>query len=336
MSRALVTGATGFVGSNLANQLLQRGWQVGCLVRDRTRAEPLAAQGATLHLGSLSDAESLGAAVADVDTVFHVAGRVRALSDEEFNQDNVEGTRNVLAAAAAQQRPPTTVLVSSLAAGGPSLRGTPRKESDVDAPISAYGQSKLAAERVAAEFSQQVPISVIRPPIIFGQADKASLAIFRGVKRVHLHPVPGYRKFPVSVVHVLDLCDAMVRIAERGERIGQNGTAGDGEGVYYVAAERTPCYGELGKLAARALDCVGVVVPIPKAIFWMIGGVGEVIGRVRREPAVLNLDKIREAVAPGWECDDTKLRTQLDYQPAASLEERFAETAQWYRDQGWV
>ena len=127
--------------------------------------------------------------------MFHVAGRVRALHQQQFTQDNVQGTRNIVSAAAAQEKPPVVVMVSSLAAGGPNQPGVPRRESDDDQPVSAYGKSKLAAERAAAELADRVPLSIVRPPIIFGPADPASLAIFRGVKLMRLHAVPGLREF---------------------------------------------------------------------------------------------------------------------------------------------
>lgn len=341
MPTALVTGATGFVGSNLVARLREDGWEVRCLVRDAVRAKPLEELGAQLSVGKLTDEETLVQTATGVDYVFHVAGRVRALSDKQFETDNVDGTRNVVTAAAAQEKPPVVVLVSSLAAGGPNQPGQPRRETDADAPISAYGKSKLAAERAAAQLADEVPISIIRPPIIFGPADKASLAIFRGVKLTRMHAVPGYRRFPVSLVHVADLCEAMIRIAERGSRVvkpssSQSEKPNDNEGAYYIRAERDIPYGELGKLAAQAIGSAGFMVPIPRTIFWLIGGVAELFGQIRRQPAVLNLDKVREAVAPAWECDDERLRAELDYQPSVSLEQRFAETAEWYRENGWL
>ncbi len=337
MPRAMVTGATGFVGSNLVGQLRKRDWDVVCLVRNPQRAAKLEALGATLQLGELGDPESVQRATSAVDTIFHVAGRVRALRDREFHADNVEGTQNVVQAAATQKVPPAIVMVSSLAAGGPSQPGTPRRETDPDQPISAYGKSKLDAERAAAQFGASVPLSIIRPPIIFGPADSASLAIFRGVKLTRLHAVPGLRTFPVSLVHVADLCDAIIRLAERGERVStpSNGAAPK-QGIYYVAAERTIPYGDFGKLAAQSLGQVGIAVPLPRGLFWIVGGAMEAVGQVRRKPAVLNLDKVREALAPGWECSDEKIRAELGYQPSAPLETRFAETAQWYRDAGWL
>jgi nucleoside-diphosphate-sugar epimerase len=273
-----------------------------------------------------------------VDVVFHAAGRVRALKKEQFTIDNVEGTGNVARACAAASQPPTLVFISSLAAAGPSRLGQPRREGDCDQPISAYGRSKLAAERAAAALADAVPLSIIRPPIIFGQRDRSSLKLFRTVKLLRLHAVPGLREFPVSLVHVSDMCDAMVRIAERGARVSRSGGGqpDTSAATYYVAAERTVTYRDLGRLAAQALGRRVVVMPVPKFLFWMVGGIAEAVGRVRGQPGLLNLDKIREAMAPGWECSDAKLRTELGYQPAASLEERFAETAAWYREHGWL
>ena len=334
MSRTLITGATGFVGSNLTAHLCQQGREVRCLVRDLSRAANLQDLGAELALGSLGDKESIGAAMAGVDVVFHVAGRIRALNDKQFYEDNVQGTRHVVEACASQSTPPVVVIVSSMAAGGPSSPGSSRNETDEDQPISAYGRSKLQAEQAAATLADQVPISVIRPPIIFGPGDPASLTIFRGVQNMRLHPTPGRKDFPVSLVYVADLCDALVRIADHGSRIDSstNGSAG----TYYVAAERTVNYRELGQLAAQALGRKVLAPGLPMPLFWVIGGAAELIGQIRRKPLVLNLDKIREAAAHGWECSDDKLRTQLGYQPSDSLEHQFAETAAWYQKHGWL
>ena len=338
MPKALVTGATGFVGSNLTSYLLQQKWDVSCLVRGAERAKPLQDQGASLCLGDLANPEAIERAVEGTDFVFHIAGRVRALHRDEFEKDNVEGTRLVMEAADSQGEPPVVIYISSLAAGGPNHRQKPRKESDPDQPISDYGRSKLSAEQTASTYAARVPLSILRPPIIFGGGDQASLAIFRGVKMMRLHAVPGYGKLPVSLVHVLDLCNALVRIAERGERVKPSswGNPPPGEGIYYIAAERTLDYGDLGRLAGKGMGYRAFAIPFPKGLFWLIGGVMEVVGQLRRKPSVLNLDKIREAVAPAWVCSDEKLRRQLGYQPAATLEERFEETANWYREHGWL
>ncbi len=333
MQRVLVTGGTGFVGSNLVADLRARGYTVRCLVRDPARGGDLAALGAELSIGSLQDSRSLPQAVADVDIVYHVAGRVAALKRAEFFVDNVEGTRAVMQACAQRDQPPTVVMVSSLAAGGPSLPGTPRREADVNTPISAYGMSKLAAEQAATEFANRVPLSIVRPPVVFGPADRNSLQLFKSVWLTHLHLVPGYRRMPMSLVYVADLSEGLMQIAARGARVRlEDPTAG----IYYITSGPTSTYSDMGRLAAASLGRRVFVVPTPKVIFWFTGGVGEVVARLRGKPGLINWDKVREAVASGWECSDEKLRRDVGYQPPHSLEQRFADTANWYREHGWL
>jgi nucleoside-diphosphate-sugar epimerase len=338
MARALITGATGFVGSNLARMLSKQGWDVRCLVRSASRTGPLEAIGAELVRGSLHDPASLAAAAVDVDVVFHLAGRVAAHRASQFTHDNVEGTRAVTQACAAQTRPPVLVFVSSLAAGGPGTFAAPRRESDPPAPISAYGRSKLAAEEAAVAAADNVPLSIMRPPMVFGQGDRASLQLFRQMRFLPIHMSPGLRRFPVSVVHVTDLCDALIRVAEGGERVpaGEQSHTNHGAGRYHVAADRAVTYAEFGRLAARAAGWAVAALPTPRTVFWVAGSLGEVVGRIRRRPMIINWDKVRESMAKGWVCSDDKIRASLGYAPGAPLEKRFAETVAWYRAHGWL
>ena len=198
------------------------------------------------------------------------------------------------------------VYCSSLAAGGPSGGDRPRRESDVDLPVSDYGRSKLEAERALAGFAPAVPITVVRPPIIFGPADRAMLKVFRSVGLFRLHAVPGYRRFPVSLVHVADLCAGMELLAESGVRVPGVGQDGGNAGVYYIAAERWVSYIELGRLAARALGVHVLPVPTPLAAFWITGAVATGVSKITGRPSVLNLDKAREAFGPGLGCAATR------------------------------
>lgn len=333
MQRALVTGGTGFVGSNLVAELRARGISVRCLIRNPGRGGDLAALGAELCAGSLQDPQSIVRAVTDVDVVYHVAGRVAALKRAEFFVDNVEGTRAVMQACSECDQPPTVVMVSSLAAGGPTIPGQPRRETDANTPVSAYGMSKLAAEQAATEFADRVRLSIVRPPVVFGPADRNSLQLFKSVLVTHLHLVPGLRRMPMSLVHVNDLCTGMIELAERGSRVTTNDPSA---GIYYITSGPTSTYSDMGRLAATSLGRRVLVVPTPKVIFWLTGGMGEVFGRLRKHPVLLNWDKMREAVASGWECSDEKLRREVGYHPPLSLEQRFADTANWYREHGWL
>jgi nucleoside-diphosphate-sugar epimerase len=137
---------------------------------------------------------------------------------------------------------------------------------------------------------------------------------------------------------VTDLCDALLRVALHGERVprGANGAAPVGAGRYYVAADRAVTYGQLGQLAARAAGWAVATLPTPRPVFYLAGAIGEVMGRLRGRPALVNFDKVRETMARGWVCSDEKLRASLGYAPQATLEERFAETVAWYREHSWL
>lgn len=333
MARCLVTGANGFVGSNLANTLRAAHWDVRGLVRRPEHASRLRAADIAPVEGSLDDVDALDAAVRGVDAVFHVAGRTKAISWRDYQRDNVEGTRHVVQAALKQTTPPLVVFVSSLAASGPSTQKSPRTEVDLPRPISAYGRSKLGAEQAIADLAAELPASIVRPPVIFGPADKASLALYRGMKVLPIHPAPGWRQLPISIVYINDLCQAILSVAERGERITNKEPA---QGTYHIAGERSITYGEMGRLAAAAAGWAVAVIPVPRIVFWGIAAVGETIGRLRRQPALVNWDKAREATASGWLCDDAKIRRHLGYRPSGTLEEQFAETVAWYRAERWI
>jgi uncharacterized protein YbjT (DUF2867 family) len=177
--RWFVTGATGFIGTTLIEQLLARGDEVRALVRDVGRASELRAMGADLVRGDVARPDSLAEAVPDVDVVVHLAGIVKAVSRAEFFSVNVEGTRS-LARVVARSARAKFVLVSSLAAAGPSTPGRPRVETDRPAPVSIYGQSKLAAEDALRAFAPTLDASIIRPPIVYGPRDKEFLpSLFR-------------------------------------------------------------------------------------------------------------------------------------------------------------
>jgi dihydroflavonol-4-reductase len=337
MTRCLITGASGFVGSNLARRLCDEGWSVRCLLRRTSRLDQLESLPVERMEGSLDDAASLQRAVGGVDYVFHVAGRTVAFRGSQFYDDNVNGTQRLVDACLTLPTPPTFVMVSSLAAGGPGTMRSPRTEDQPEAPVSTYGASKLAAEQALATRAAELPASIIRPPMVFGRADRASLSLYRSLRFLPFHLSPGLRRFPVSLVHVDDLCEAMVKIATRGERLPSDSSgAARGRGKYYVAADRDVTYGEMGQLAARAAGWTVATLPLPKPIFWAAGAIGETVGRLRGRATLINFDKIREATAPGWVCSDDKIHTTLGYQPAASLEESFADTVAWYRQQRWL
>jgi nucleoside-diphosphate-sugar epimerase len=310
---------------------------VSCLVRATSCIDGLRSVGAQFVTGDVTDCASIGRALAESQAgiVFHLAGLTKALRKDDFLCVNAGGVESVAAACADRTDKPVLVVVSSLAAAGPCVVGKPLVESDVPTPVSAYGRSKLAAEKAAARYAAVVPISIVRPPIVFGPGDRGMLEMFRSIARWGIHVVPGQGERCFSLIHVADLVEGLLLVAEKGERLHPSGSPG--EGIYFISADDYPTYAELGHAIAIALGkkCTAVV-HMPRPLMKLAGLCGDAMGRIRHRPTWINSDKITEALAGSWTCSSTKANTHLGWFPAAVLAERLDETAQWYRNAGWL
>ena len=331
----LVTGASGFIGRHLVRRLIERGDRVLCLVRATSRIDELRSAGAQLVTGDVTDWISIGRALAlsQARIVFHLAGLLKALRTDDFLRVNAGGVESVAAACADRTNKPVLVVVSSLAAAGPCAVGRPRVESDAPTPVSAYGCSKLAGEQATAKYAGVVPISIVRPPIVFGPGDRGMLEMFRPIARWGIHAVPGRGERHFSLIHVADLVEGLLLAAEKGERLHPNGLPG--QGVYFMAADDYPTYAELGQAMAIALGKKrATVVHLSGPLVRLVGLCGDAMTWIRQRPAWVSSDKMTEALAGSWMCSSAKARTQLGWSPAAALVKRLYETAQWYRKAG--
>ncbi|HEX3727059.1 MAG TPA: NAD(P)-dependent oxidoreductase [Pirellulales bacterium] len=337
MARVLVTGATGFIGSQLAQRLVAGGDDVTCLVRRTSKIEPLQRLGVRFALGDVRDGNAMQAAVAGTDVVYHLAGLATAFHTEELIEVNAHAFRNVVGACARRETPPTLISVSSLAAAGPS-HGRPRVEGDPAEPVSHYGRTKRAAELIAHEFASQVPITIVRPPIVFGEGDQQMRGVFRSVFRLGVHLALGVAHLRYSLIHVRDLLEALVMCATRGSRLAPvKDESRAPQGYYFASADEQPTFAELGMLIGASLGRARVRIcrSSGSELLWAAAAVAEVLARLRGQPYIFNFDKAREAQAGSWICSNQTIR-QLGFAPAAALLDRLRQTSDWYRQQNWI
>ncbi len=335
--RVLVTGASGFIGRHLVHRLIERGCRVSCLVRASSRTEELRSAGAQIITGDVTDRADMDRILTESQPgiVFHLAGMLRAFRDGDFLHVNAGGAESVAAECADRAEPPVLVVVSSLAAAGPCADGRPRVERDSPTPVSAYGRSKLAAERTAIRYAGRVPITIVRPPIVFGSGDRGVLEIFRPIARWGIHVVPGRGRQQISLIHVTDLVEGLFLAAEKGERLHPDGPPG--QGIYFMATEDRPTYAQLGEAIATALGNKRVIVMrLPGLLVQGIARCCDAMTWIRGYPAWINSDKMADALAGSWTCSSTKAHTDLGWHPAASLADRLRQTAHGYRQAGWL
>ena len=324
---ALVTGATGFIGSHLAARLVAEGYRVSCLVRKSSNLHWLDGLDVELVYGSITDYDSLIYAVLDKDYVFHAAGLVRALSEKAFMDVNAAGVKNLLIALTETHTTPERfVLISSQAAAGPAPEDAPKTETDPAAPVSVYGRSKLAGEEGTRSFADTIPITILRPAVVYGPRDTDVYTVFKMVNRRWnvIAGAPG-RKF--SFIYVHDLVDAALLADERAEAAGQ---------TYFVTDGRFYSWREFTDAVAAALGVRARTLSVPLPVVRVMAFAAETWGKLRRKPAILNGDKVKEIAAPGWCAANAKLATELGFTAAHTMQEALVETARWYKEKGWL
>lgn len=344
MSRVLITGATGFIGTHLVRRLREAGNSIVCLVRQTSNRTNINGGGVEFAVGDVCDVDALSRAAKGCEIVYHLAGLTAALRVSELHRVNDVGSLNVAKVCAEQSNPPVLVHVSSIAAAGPSVLGRPRIEADAPQPVSYYGRSKLASEQSVRRLADRVPITIVRPPIVFGEGDRSSLPLFMSVQRFGIHLSPLWRSQPFSFIHAADLSTALVAAARSGQRLvaadsnPSNVSSGEAStGVYFASADEIVTYAEFGRRIGRALGVPRTsVIPNVAPAVWIAALGSELVARVRRRPMIFNLDKAREAVAGSWACSSESLTHDTQWRPANTLDERLEQTAQWYREHGWL
>jgi nucleoside-diphosphate-sugar epimerase len=320
---ALVTGATGFIGGHIAEALLAAGWKVRCASRptsDRRWIEQLPVELVTLDL---SAGQELGPVLHGVRAVVHVAGITNAIRESRYMEVNAAGTE-AIARAAVEATVSRFVLVSSLAARGPDSQLTAG-----DRPVSAYGRSKLAAERrlaaVVRESEGGLSAVVLRPAGVYGPRDREFLRIFK-LARFGWLPLPTGAG-PLQLAHVADVAAATVCAVE---------TAGAGFGPFPVAGAEVTAWPEVAVALAAAIQRRVRVLSLPAGLFHVAGALWEAASRVRGKLPELDRRRATDLASHTWTCElDTTLR-ELGWRPEIRLVEGFGRTVDWYVEHGWL
>ena len=321
--KALVTGATGFVGSHLVEALLQTGAEVTALARSPDKASALAALGVRVVPGDLHNHEALQHATRDQSVIYHVAGAVAARGETEFLRANRDGTRNLVAAAETTGSA-RFILVSSLAAGGPSPRGLPLQGNESPRPVTAYGRSKLEAERVVQ--GSRLSWSIIRPPMVYGPRDREVLKVFRLI-RLGIAPVFGEGAQELSAVHSGDLAAALVAAGTVPTTVGRTYNACHPE--VFTSAEFVQAIAAVMGRSVRVLR-------VPRMAGRALLSVTENAARISGRLTILTADKANEFFQLAWTGDPTPLISDTGWRPGFDLRSGLADTYRWYQTAGWL
>jgi nucleoside-diphosphate-sugar epimerase len=321
----VVTGASGFIGSQLRAALLASGADVVSLVRPDSPGVTLGRAAAVDY----ADEASLRRVFEQEqpDYVFHVAGATKGVTEQDFWRGNVLPTQSLVRALnAAHPALSRFVLVSSLTAFGPSNSRPPLRETDPPLPIELYGQSKLEAERVLAREAGRLPWTVLRPSGVYGPADVDSFVLFRAAHmRVNLFY--GNRQKRASMVYVDDLVRALVAAAQAESTLGRG---------YFISDGATYTWDTIQGHIARAVGRRGLRLDLPSFVVPLAARAGELFTAFDKRPRLLNRQKALMDAQDAWLCSIAAAQADFGYAPEVDMAEGTRRAYAWYRAQKWL
>ncbi len=325
--RAFITGATGFVGSHLTDDLISKGYEVKCLKRKTSSMKWLEGKNVEFVEGDLFSNEILEEAVKDVDYVFHIAGVVKAKNKEEFRKANYFATKNLLEICKkANPNLKKFILVSTQALCGPSPDMTPITEEYPPKPHTTYGITKLEGELEALKYKDIFPVTVVRPPAIYGPRDTEILIYFQMAAK-GITPLIGFGDKFVSLIYVKDLTQGIILAAENENSNGE---------VFFISSDRYYNWKEVGETASSLMNKKSINIKFPHWLVYTVGFFAQIFAAIAGKAATLNIEKCWDLTRKAWICSNEKSKRMLGFQEKYSLKDGFKLTYEWYKQNNWI
>lgn len=329
LSPALITGASGFVGSHLVETLVRKKTRVKLLVRSTSRLPFKPNAWMELCQGDVTDLESLRKAMKGAKVVYHLAGLLRGADFSAYERVNAEGTRNVCRAVEEARGIRRLVYVSSLSAAGPSPLGGEINESMPCHPVSFYGQTKRMGEEILLSYRQKFDFTILRPSAVYGPRETDIFEYFKMVRQgLVVNGGDGTQK--VSFIYVEDLAEAILLAAHSAKARGQ---------IYFVSDGKSLDWNELSSRIGRELKKTYKTFNVPLGLVRIVASLGDLSARVTGKsflPPIVSGDKIKEGQAPGWVCSNGKIRRELGFKPRVGIQAGIHRAVQFYRSAGWL
>jgi 2-alkyl-3-oxoalkanoate reductase len=323
----LITGATGFVGSHLAEACAARGIPVRALVRAGSDAALLERQHATLVRGDLTDPLAIRAAVQGVEVVLHCAAKVGDWGPvEDYRAVNVEALRGLLEACRGQALKRFVHFSSLGVYAARHHYGTDETEPPPCHHIDGYTQTKVEAEELALRYHREhgVPVVVLRPGFVYGPRDRTVLPKLMDNLRGRKVNYIGSGRQALNTIYVGNLVEAVFLAAEKPEAVGQIYNLTDGEAV----SKRRFIEALVNGLGLPPPNPVHVPLWIARIVAWWKEG----RARRRNSPKPPRLTQGRlKFMGLNLDFSIDKARRELGYRPRYSFDEGMKETVAWYR-----
>ncbi|MFC1974284.1 hopanoid-associated sugar epimerase [Chloroflexota bacterium] len=327
--KALVTGATGFIGGNLVRELLKQGFQVKALVREESNRKNIDGLDIEIATGDLTDRASLDRALDGCEALFHVAAAYTfwARDPGSIYQSNVQGTENILAAALDKgiEKVVYTSTESTIGIDRGARLGTEEMEANTSYLAGDYRKSKYQAEKIAFEMCQQgLPLVVVNPTVPIGPLDIKPTPTGKLVVSYLNRSMPAYVNTGMNAIDVEDVAKGHMLALEKG-RVGER----------YILGNENLTFNEILGILEKitGMRAPRLIIPI-----WFALGMAYIdefieAGLLRRQPS-LQVAGVKSATM-FRQFDCSKAVTELGL-PQTPVEEAFEKAVRWFRENGYA
>jgi nucleoside-diphosphate-sugar epimerase len=330
VKKILITGASGFIGNFLIEEGIKRKYEVYAAIRSSSNIEHLKNKAINFIEIDFANKEDLNSKIASApkfNYIIHNAGITKSLRKKNFFEINYHYTKNFIEAISFSNHCPLKFLyISSLSASGPGEDdlSVPISISDISAPITNYGLSKLSSEKYIAG-QQDMPYIIVRPTAVYGPGDKDFFNMVKFINH-HMDLMIGSHKQALSFIYVKDLTRSIYDLLE--SHVSNK--------KYFITDGNIYNKTAMSDLIADIMKKKINRVYIPVVIAKTIAVITETLSRIKGKASVLNLEKIKEFSASNWNCDISSLIKDINFKPDYSLRQGLKETIEWYELQGWI
>ncbi|MCR4591884.1 MAG: NAD(P)-dependent oxidoreductase [Bacteroidaceae bacterium] len=345
----LVTGASGFIGSYIVQEGLDKGLEVWAGVRGTSSRGYLQDERIKFAQLDLSNPDKLLQQLQQYkeqmdgngwDYVVHAAGATKCLNEEDFYRTNTDGTRNLIdALRTAGMTPKRFVFVSSLSIFGAVREEAIRRPSaenpwiyspilltDTPMPNTAYGRSKLKAEEYLLQ-QKDFPYTILRPTGVYGPREKDYFMMAKSIKQ-HIDFAVGYKPQEITFIYMMDVVQAIYKCIVSPAAQGKAYFLSDGE-VYNSRRFSDLLQQHLGNPWVLHIKAPLWLLRI---ICWVSTRVSHLTGKMN----ALNDDKFYILSQRNWQCDIEPAKRDFGFQPQWKLEQGVEATIKWYKENGWI
>jgi nucleoside-diphosphate-sugar epimerase len=326
-SSTLVTGATGFIGSHLVDALLERGCKVHCVVRETSNPQWLDTSRVILHTGDLHQPETYQECLSEVDYVFHCAGITRANNRHDYLHNNARVCVPFYRSCVEYGKQIKGVVhVSSLAAVGPTPPDQKVNEETPCHPLTYYGKSKLTGEEIALGYASELPMVVLRPPVVYGERD---INFFTYLKAINWRMAIKIGTTPrtLSLIHVQDFVNAMIRAAEAPDR---------DRNVFFTTDGNIYSWDDVANAAMKALDVRAQTVIIPVSLMGFAAMISEFLAKMGNRTPLIDRQRMIDLRQSSWTASSERFFTHYSFRPQLDLNQGLKQACAWYKQQGWL